>query len=273
MTSPPLQPRSSPDPGRPTAARQDLAPQVNVGNAATWRTLVALATYNEIGNLPALVDEIERHLPFADLVVVDDNSPDGTGQWCDKRAKSDERFRVIHREGKAGLGSATLAAMRYAVDAQYDRLITMDADFSHAPQHLSALQDAAADAAVVIGSRYCRGGRIDGWPWTRRLASRLINATSRSLLRLTPRDCSGAFRCYSVSCLAKLDLHDIQAQGYAYLEEILWQLQKRGASICEVPIVFAPRRRGESKLNAGEAWEKISTIWRLFRQRGPIAGS
>ena len=230
------------------------------------KTLVALATYNEIDNLPSLVVEIERELPEADVLVVDDSSPDGTGRWCDERARCDARFRVLHRDRKRGLGTATRRAMQYAIDADYDRLITMDADFSHPPRFLPALQEAAEDADLVIGSRYCFGGQVAGWPWRRRLASRFVNAAARRLLGLTPLDCSGAYRCYAVGSLAALALDDVKADGYSFLEEVLWQLELQGVSIREVPIQFAPRREGESKVNAAEAWEKLSTIWRLFRR-------
>src|SRR6478672_1227801 len=128
------------------------------------RVLVALATYNEIGNLPALVDEIERVLPNAQLLVVDDNSPDGTGRWCDERAQRDARLKCVHRPGKRGLGSATIAAMRHAIDGSYDVFISMDADWSHDPQYLPALLRATEEADVALGSRYCPGGAIEGWP-------------------------------------------------------------------------------------------------------------
>src|SRR4051812_9520385 len=136
------------------------------------RVLVALATYNEVENLPGLLDEIRRFLPDADVLVVDDNSPDGTGRWCDERSRTDQRLKRIHRSGKLGLGSATLDAMRFALEGPYHVLITMDADWSHDPQYLPALVKATDDADVALGSRYCQGGGIEGWPIHRRLLSR-----------------------------------------------------------------------------------------------------
>src|SRR3990170_2264451 len=162
----------------------------------TPRTLVALATYNEIENLPRLTEEILRVLPTADLLVVDDNSPDGSGRWCDERAASEPRLSCLHRAGKLGLGSATLDAIRYAVAHDYDVIVTMDADWSHDPAHLPELVAATAHADVAIGSRYVEGGAIEGWPRHRRLLSRAMNRLSRPMLRLPIQDTSGAFRAY-----------------------------------------------------------------------------
>src|SRR3954467_5399360 len=169
----------------------------------TPRVLVALATYNEIENLPSLVDRIHGVLPDAEVLIVDDNSPDGTGAWCDERAKSSAWLKCIHRAGKLGLGSATLIAMRFAIDSAYDVLVTMDADWSHDPQYLPALVGAMSGADVALGSRYCSGGEIAGWPLYRRVLSRSMNWLSGVALRLPVRDTSGAFRAYRVEALKK----------------------------------------------------------------------
>jgi dolichol-phosphate mannosyltransferase len=233
----------------------------------TNRILVALATYNEVENLPPLVDEIERILPTADILIVDDNSPDGTGRWCDERASDDSRVKCLHRTGKQGLGSATIAAMRYALEKSYDLVITMDADWSHDPVHLPQLADAARTVDVAIGSRYCPGGAIDGWPIHRRVLSRVMNRLSRALLRLPARDTSGAFRAYRVDALRKIDLANIRSAGYGYLEEILWHLRRAGATFAEVPITFHQRKSGRSKINAREALGKLGTLLRLATSR------
>jgi len=231
------------------------------------RALVALATYNEIENLPGLVDAIHQSLPDADILVIDDNSPDGTGCWCDERSASNSRFHCLHRPGKQGLGSATLAGVRWALDRKYDLFVTMDADWSHDPQHLPELVRATEAADVAIGSRYCNGGAIEGWPLTRRLMSRVMNTLSRFVLRLPVRDSSGAFRAYRANVLRSIDLTKVQAAGYSYLEEILWHLRRAGATFAEVPITFHERRAGQSKINVREAWSKITTLARLAAKR------
>ena len=190
------------------------------------RLLVAVATYNEIDNLPRLAEAVFRVLPTADLLVIDDNSPDGTGQWCDRQAAVDRRIHCLHRPRKQGLGTATLAALRYAMDQDYEFVITMDADLSHDPSYLPDLL-AGMDPSdgpprdVMVGSRYCPGGGVRGWPRRRRLMSRAINWYSRNLLGLTVGDCSGAFRCYRTSRLRELDLSQVRSRGYAVFEELL----------------------------------------------------
>jgi dolichol-phosphate mannosyltransferase len=231
------------------------------------RILVALATYNEIDNLPSLVAEVLRVLPAANVLVIDDNSPDGTGRWCDSHARQEPRLLCLHRSGKLGLGSATLEGMRFALDNGYDLFLTMDADWSHDPKHLPALVAATNDADVAVGSRYCLGGVVEGWPLHRRIMSRGMNGLSRLLLRLPVCDSSGAFRAYRISKLRNLDLSNIHATGYAYLEEIAWHLWRAGASFSEVPITFHERRAGKSKISFQEAVSKFSTVARLAFSR------
>jgi dolichol-phosphate mannosyltransferase len=173
----------------------------------------------------------------------------------------------LHRSGKQGLGSATIAAMRFALEEAYDIVTTMDADWSHDPIHLPQLLAAAQSADVVIGSRYCPGGAIDGWPMHRRIMSRVMNRLSRALLRLPARDTSGAYRVYRVDGLRKIDLASIRSAGYGYLEEILWHLRRSGATFAEVPITFRERRSGQSKINAREALGKLGTLLRLATTR------
>jgi len=226
-------------------------------------TLVALATYNEIENLPTLADAILDTLPEADLLVVDDNSPDGTGQWCAERAALEPRFHCIHRAGKMGLGTAAIEAIRFALEKKYHQLATLDADWSHAPKYLPDLLAPLQQTDVAIGSRYCPGGQIEGWPLHRRILSRVLNRVSCRLLRLPVQDASGSFRAYRVERLQQLPLEKFDAIGYAYLEEILWHLDQLGATFTEVPILFSERRAGRSKINSREAVEKLTTIWRL----------
>ena len=226
-------------------------------------TLVAVATYNERENLPSLVDAILKALPQAIILVVDDNSPDGTGQWCDERAAEERRLICHHRSAKLGLGSATVEAMRFAIERKYDVLVTLDADWSHDPSAASDLVAKLDSADVAVGSRYCPGGAIQGWPLHRRVISRALNALSRLLLRLPVKDSSGAFRAYRVAKLRELSLDEIHASGYAYLEEIAWHLHHANASFVEVPITFRERSRGSSKASWREAIGKIQIIGRL----------
>jgi dolichol-phosphate mannosyltransferase len=227
-------------------------------------TLVTLATYNEIENLPKLVADIFAVAPDVHILVIDDHSPDGTGRWCDEQSAIEPRLQCLHRSGKLGLGTATIAGMQYAIDQGYRHVLNMDADFSHHPRHLPAmLAQATDDQTVIVGSRYIQGGAIDGWPLKRHLMSRAVNFYARSLLRLPTRDCSGAFRCYPTALLKKLDFSSILSRGYSFQEEILWRLRRLGAKFLEVPIRFADRERGESKISSREAWAAMGIILRL----------
>jgi dolichol-phosphate mannosyltransferase len=225
------------------------------------RVLVTLMTYNERDNLAKLVEEIHRQVPAADVLVVDDNSPDGTGKLADELAAADRRVRVLHREGKLGLGTATLAALRYAIEHGYDYVVNMDADFSHPPRYLPGLlagMDAGRD--VMIGSRYVPGGGTENWPLSRRFISRGVNLLVRLLFRVPVRDASGAFRCYRVAMLRGADLDRVRSRGYSFQQEVLFRCHKAGAVLGEHPIVFENRRAGTSKVNAREAARSIGMI-------------
>ncbi|MCI0359333.1 MAG: polyprenol monophosphomannose synthase [Planctomycetaceae bacterium] len=227
------------------------------------RTLVTIATYNELENLPGLVEAIFAVAPRAEILVIDDNSPDGTGSWCDRQAKDEPRLACLHRSGKQGLGTATIAGMRYAIEHRYDYVLNMDADFSHHPRYIPALLDAMEQADVAIGSRYCPGGGVRDWPFQRRFMSWAVNTYARLMLGLSARDTSGAFRCYRVSLLSKLDFAAIVSRGYSFQEEILWRLARLGARMVETPIVFADRERGQSKINRHEALAALRILFRL----------
>ncbi len=231
-------------------------------------TLVTLATYNEIDNLPRLVGEILAIAPEVDILVIDDNSPDGTGDWCDKTAASEPRLKCLHRTGKLGLGSAIIAGMKYAVEHGYRYVLNMDADFSHHPRHLPAMLAGMEGADgrpvdVMIGSRYIPGGAIEGWPLGRHFMSRGVNAYARLLLGLVPKDCSGGFRCYRTSLLSQVDFDAIRSCGYSFQEEVLWHLKRLGAHIDETPITFINRRQGASKISSREAFSALGIILAL----------
>jgi len=193
--------------------------------------------------------------------VVDDNSPDGTGKLADELCQNDPRVFVLHRRSKDGLGAATLAAFRYAIEQGYDFVINMDADFSHPPVVIPNLRRLMDQADVSIGSRYIPGGGIQGWGWLRHFMSRGVNWYSRLLLRLRTRDNSGSYRCYRVAKLAELDFERIRCKGYAFQEEILYRCRRLGCRFAETPIVFVDREHGESKINL---WEVIAALWGLF---------
>jgi dolichol-phosphate mannosyltransferase len=232
-------------------------------NESMQRTLVTIATYNEIENVPRLVEEIWQVAPQADILVIDDNSPDGTGKWCDEKSKSEPRLFCVHRAGKLGLGTATIAGMQYAIERGYDYVLNMDADFSHHPRYVPAVLEGMRSADVSIGSRYCPGGGTQDWPFRRRLMSWAVNTYARALLGLAARDTSGAFRCYRVAVLKKLDFAAIRSRGYSFQEEVLWRLKQVGARISETPILFADRERGQSKIDKREALALIWILWRL----------
>jgi dolichol-phosphate mannosyltransferase len=230
--------------------------------------LVTVATYNEMENLPRLVEEIFRFAPQVDILVIDDNSPDGTGRWCDEQGAKNPHILCLHRPGKLGLGTATIAGMKYAIEHGYSFVLNMDADFSHPPKYLPALMEGMAPADkpavdVMIGSRYVSGGGVEGWPLKRQLMSRSVNLYARWMLGLRPKDCSGAFRCYRTSLLEKLDFDSILSRGYSFQEEILWRLKRLGGRFSETPIVFVERQHGVSKINSGEALAALKIIFRL----------
>jgi dolichol-phosphate mannosyltransferase len=230
----------------------------------TPRLLISLATYNEAGNLRPLVEAIRRHAPDASILVIDDNSPDGTGRIADELRESLPDIHVIHRPGKLGLGTATLAAMRFAIDHGFDHLLNLDADFSHDPEYIPALRAGMVDHDVMIGSRYVPGGGVEGgFTLKRRFMSSGINTYARLMLGLTSRDNSGAFRCYRVSKLAEIDFDQVRSRGYSFQEEILFWCQQVGCRMGETPIVFRDRRAGVSKINMREAAEALGILLQL----------
>lgn len=227
------------------------------------RTLITVATYNERENLPQLLDAILAVAPDVHVLVIDDNSPDGTGTLADERADDDPRIHVLHRPGKLGLGTAVIAGMRWAMERGYDFVLNMDADFSHHPKYIPALRSGMNHADVMIGSRYVPGGGVAGWGLGRRFMSAGINWYARLLLRLPARDTSGAFRCYRVSKLRDLDFSKVESRGYSFQEEILYHCRRAGFRFEETPIVFEDRRYGSSKINRQEATAALWIILKL----------
>jgi dolichol-phosphate mannosyltransferase len=235
------------------------------------KVLVTVATYNEMENLPRLIEEIVHFAPHVDILVIDDNSPDGTGRWCEQMRVENPKIFCLHRSGKLGLGTATIAGMKYAIEHGYPFVLNMDADFSHPPKYLPDLlagmdPPGKPSRDVMIGSRYVSGGGVEGWPLKRQLMSRSVNLYARWMLGLTPKDCSGAFRCYRTAMLAKLDFDEILSRGYSFQEEILWRLKRLGAHFAETPIIFIERQLGVSKIDSGEALAALRIIFKLGLQ-------
>lgn len=232
-------------------------------DATPPRLLVSLATYNESGNLRDLVQEIRRHAPHAHILVIDDNSPDGTGRIADELAATLPDVHVIHRPGKMGLGTAVLAAMQFAIDHRYDYYLNLDADFSHPPRFIPAILAGMDDHDVMIGSRYVPGGGVEGeFNFKRKFMSTGINTYARALLGLTSKDNSGSYRCYRVSKLARIDFARIRSRGYSFMEEILFWCKAAGCRIGETPILFENRRSGISKINKAEA---VKALWVILQ--------
>jgi dolichol-phosphate mannosyltransferase len=236
---------------------------VAVPSVASARTLVSLATYNERDNLGPLLAEIHKEAPSVELLVIDDNSPDGTGRLADELAANNPRLHVLHRPGKLGLGTAILAGMRYALEHEYDLFVNMDADFSHHPRYLPALLAGMERYDVMIGSRYVPGGGSENWPLSRQLMSRSINALVSLLMRIPARDCSGGYRCYRVAKLRQARLDRVRSRGYSFQQEVLYRCRQASCKIGETPIIFANRRAGKSKVDAREAVRSIAMIFRI----------
>lgn len=229
------------------------------------RTLVVVPTYNERENVERLAQEILGALSGASVLVVDDASPDGTGEVVHRLARQDARVSLLPRPGKLGLGSAYLAGFRAAMEGGYEAVVTMDADFSHDPRHLPALLEGLRDRDVMIGSRYVRGGGIRNWGLLRRILSAGANGLSRLLLRLPARDATSGFRAYRCEALRRLDLLSIRSSGYAFLEEVLFLCHRAGLRIGETPILFVDRRAGRSKISRKEILAAARNLFRLAR--------
>jgi dolichol-phosphate mannosyltransferase len=234
------------------------------------RSLVVLPAYNEAENVLPLVADILARDPSLDVLVVDDDSPDGTGDLVAKSMAREARLALLRREGKLGLGSAYLAGFRYGLEREYGRILTMDCDLSHSPRYLPDLLAASADYDLVIGSRYVAGGGISNWALHRRALSAFANFYTRSLLRLPVRDCTSGYRCYRRQMLEAIEPFESHASGYAFLEEMVYRVHRGGFRIGEVPIVFEDRLAGASKINQAEiyraAWHVLATALRRPRQ-------
>jgi dolichol-phosphate mannosyltransferase len=237
------------------------------------RVLVVIPTYNEADNVTMIVPRVRAAVPMVDVLVADDDSPDGTGALAEALAAADGQVHVLHRPGKEGLGAAYLAGFAWARERGYDAVVEMDADGSHAPEDLPALLAAARHADVVIGSRWAAGGRVVDWPLRRLLLSRCGNLYARLALGVPVSDATGGYRLYRTAALRAMNLESVCSQGYSFQVELSRLAHRAGARIVEVPITFAERAHGTSKMSpliVAEALWRI-TLWGL-RDRRPHRG-
>jgi len=225
--------------------------------------VVIIPTYNEIDNLKPITAAVLAVEPRADVLVVDDNSPDGTGALADELAKQEPRIKVLHRAKKEGLGKAYLHAFKEGLAAGYQYLIEMDADFSHDPKYLPKLIDAAASADLVLGSRYVEGGGTVNWGVGRQVLSQGGSLYARTILGVKVRDLTGGFKCFNRRVLEGIDLDAIRASGYGFQIELTYRALKKGYSVKEVPIVFEDRRVGQSKMSRKIFVEAMTVVWAL----------
>ncbi len=224
------------------------------------RAAVIVPTYNERENLELIISRIHQAVPTTDIVVVDDNSPDGTGEIADELAATDNRIYVIHRKGKSGLGSAYLAGFGWALERGYGVLVEMDADGSHDPAELPQLLTALESAHLVLGSRWIPGGRVLNWPKSREILSRCGNAYARLMLGIEARDTTGGYRAYRASTLQSIDLDTVESQGYCFQIDLALRAFRTGLTVTEIPITFTERMRGDSKMSQSIV---VEALWRV----------
>jgi dolichol-phosphate mannosyltransferase len=233
------------------------------------KTLIIIPTYNERENLQPLLQELFSFAPATDVLIVDDNSPDGTGQLADDIAGKNEHVSVLHRAGKLGLGTAYIAGFKYAIEKEYDAAFEMDADFSHDPRYLPDFLKAIEAADLVIGSRYVPGGATPNWTLTRRIISGGGNIYTRLLLWMPIHDCTAGYRCYRREVLESIDLDSITSQGYAFQIELLNRVRQQKFKIVETPIVFMDRRVGKSKMSRKIFLEGFTYVLRARFSKQP----
>jgi dolichol-phosphate mannosyltransferase len=236
------------------------------------RVVIVMPTYNERQNLEPIAGRVRAALPAADLLIVDDNSPDGTGDIADKLAEADSQVQVLHRTEKAGLGKAYIAAFGWALERGYDVIVEMDADGSHQPEHLPSLVDAVAHADLAIGSRWMRGGKVVNWPKSREALSRGANVYTRLMLGISIKDATAGFRAYRASTLQKISLDKVESAGYCFQIDLTMRVAAAGLKIVEVPITFVEREHGASKMSGNimlEAFLRVAQ-WGTAKRLGQL---
>jgi dolichol-phosphate mannosyltransferase len=236
------------------------------------RLLVVVPTYDERENIELIVSRIRSAVPAADILIADDNSPDGTGDLADRLAAEDRQVQVMHRPGKHGLGAAYVAGFAWGLDRGYDVLVEMDADGSHQPEQLPRLLDALVGADLVLGSRWVPGGEVVNWPLYRRLISRGGTTYVRATLGIPIRDVTGGYRAFRASTLRQIESADVASQGYCFQVDLAWRTVRRGLRVVEVPITFVERERGQSKMSGAifrEALLRV-TAWAVSYRWGQV---
>ncbi len=224
------------------------------------KTLVIVPTYNESGNIGELVQQVFVFLPKTEVLIIDDNSPDGTGRIVDKLAVINPSIHIMHRPNKMGMGNAYNRGFRYAIEHGFEVVFQMDADFSHKPSDLPRLLDTLKNNGLVIGSRYVAGGGTLHWGLGRRFISKSGNLYARTILGMDVKDMTGGFRCYSVEVLKKVDLDQVKSDGYGFQIEMAYMIKQTGYGINEIPIIFEERRAGQSKMSMNIAIEAFIRV-------------
>ena len=229
----------------------------------TQRALIIFPTYNERENIEKIVHAVLPLDPRIHVLIVDDNSPDGTGQIADKLAKQEPKVNVLHREKKEGLGQAYIAGFRWAIEKKFDYIFEMDADFSHGPEHIREFLEEIQHYDLVIGSRYIRGVNVINWPMSRLLLSYFANVYTRWVTGIPLRDATGGFKCFRRHVLESIDLDAVKSTGYSFQIEMSMRAWKKGFKIKEIPIIFVDRSAGESKMSKKIVREAIWMVWWL----------
>lgn len=227
------------------------------------RVITIIPTYNELESLPLTVGRLRKAVPDADVLIADDNSPDGTGELADKMAADDSQIHVMHRKGKEGLGAAYIAGFRWALERDYDVIVEMDADGSHMPEQLPRLLQASAEGAdLVIGSRWVKGGEVVNWPLSRKIISRGGSFYSRTLLGLPLKDITAGYRAFKRETLEAIDFDAIESRGYGFQVDMTFRVAMLGMRIVEVPVTFVERELGDSKMSGNIVVEAMLNVTR-----------
>ncbi len=227
------------------------------------KALVIVPTYNEAENVGSLLPRILEQDPGLEVLVVDDNSKDGTGDLVDEMAKNEPRIHCLHRPGKMGLGTAYVDGFKYALERDYELVFEMDADFSHDPDSLPAFLEAVQDADLVVGSRYLNGVTVVNWPLSRLILSYGANMYTRLVTWMPLKDATGGFKCFRRTTLEALDLNNVKSDGYGFQIEMNFKAWRKGFRVKEIPILFVDRRVGISKMNKKIVWEAMWLVWKL----------